>query len=125
MRSDFIQDILDNISIEEMEAFSRETEAFLEREKWLSDNGYVYNTPTSYSLELLNKAGHYPIGITSIGCEESFIFTTRKKANKAWRSRVLGYEGYFYSLMDFRKEKKWYESNVKSKLKVHWLWKKE
>ena len=125
MRSNIIQEMLDKITDEEKEQFQKETEAFLKREQELRDKGHRYGTDTSYSLIQLNEVGHFPIGITTLGCEESFIFSSARKANKAWKSRTLGYEGYFYSLEDFRKEKQWYENKMDVKLKVYWLWNKD
>jgi hypothetical protein len=123
MRSGIIQEMLDKITDEEREQFQKETEAFLKREEELREKGHKYGTNTSYSLVELNEANHFPIGITTLGCEESFIFSSERKANKAWKSRTLGYDGYFYSLEDFRKEKQWYENKMNVKLKVYWLWK--
>lgn len=124
MRSNIIQEMLSKITDEEKEQHRIETEAFLKREQELRDKGYKYGTNTSYSLVELNSAGHFPIGICTLMCEESFIFSSARKANKAWKSRTLGYDGYFYSLEDFRKEKKWYENKIDVKIKVDWLWKK-
>ena len=124
MRSNIIEEMLSKITDEEKEQHRIETEAFLKREQELRDKGHKYGTNTSYSLVELNNAGHFPIGITTLGCEESFIFSSARKADKAWKSRTLGYDGYFYSLEDFRKEKKWYEDKMNVKIKVYWLWKK-
>ena len=124
MRSNIIQEMLSKITDEEREEHRRITEAFLKREQELRDKGHKYGTNTSYSLVELKSNGHFPIGITTLGCEETFIFSSERKANKAWKSRTLGYEGYFYSLEDFRKEKKWYENKMDVKIKVYWLWKK-
>src|SRR5690349_3056050 len=82
----------------------RETLEFLARERWIEEQGYEWNTDKSYSLKLLNEAGYFPIGITSYACEETFIFKTKKEAKKAWKSHVLGFDGWFYSKRDFEKE---------------------
>lgn len=124
MRNNIIQEMLDKITDEEKERIDKKIEESEKFYNCLIEQGYVYNTDKSYSLKLLNEAGHFPIGITTIGCEESFIFSSARKANKAWKSRTLGYEGYFYSLEDFRKEKQWYENKMNVELKVYWLWKK-
>ena len=123
MRSNIIDEILLNITEEEKAEHKRITDEFLAKERWLEDNGYIYNTDKSYSIKLLNDKGHFPIGITRMMSEETFIFRTEREATKAWKSRTLGYEGWFYGIESFRKEKKEYEEQMETKLKIYWLWK--
>ncbi len=120
MRSNIIQDLLDQISPEEKEQYIKNAENYLKREEELYTQGYRYNTDKSYSLVLLNEAGHFPIGITYMTAEEVFIFKTEKEANKAWTSRVLGYDGWWYGKRNFLKYQKEYEAQF-GEIKVYWL----
>ncbi len=116
---DKFRELMDSITEEQKKEFELETEKWLKLQEKLEKEGYVYNTPKSYSLKLLNDAGHFPIGITSYACEETFIFKSKRAAKKAWKSRVLGFDGWFYSDTDFNK-------NVKTdelfNNKVYWLY---
>ena len=121
MRSKVIQNILDNITKEQSEEFERnwlEAEAY---HRWMEENGYSYNTDKSYSLKLLNDAGHFPIGITTMMCEETFIFKTEKEADKACESGVLGNEGWFYGKKAFKKALEQYEKDMGYKNEIFWL----
>lgn len=117
MRSNIIQKFLDEITDEDRERFRKETDEFLVFQAQLESEGYKYNTDKSFSLKLLNDAGHYPIGITCMMCEETFIFRSSREANKAWKSRILGYDGWWYGLKAFQKAKREY----KNEIKVYWL----
>ena len=121
MKSKVVQDILDNITKEQSEEFERnwlEAEAY---HRWLEENEYSYNTDKSYSLKLLNDAGHFPIGITTMMCEETFIFNTEKEATKAWKSSVLGNDGWFYGKRNFQKDLDKYEKDMGYKNEIFWL----
>ena len=87
----------------------------------LYEQGYRYNTDKSYSLKLLNDAGYFPIGITTMMCEETFIFKTEKEATKAWKSGVLGNEGWFYGKKAFKKALEQYEKDMGYKNEIFWL----
>lgn len=121
MRSSKIIELLNNIiSEEDRIKLHEDNEKYLKFQEDLFNQGYRYNTDKSYSLELLRKAGFYPIGITTMMCEETFIFKTAQDANKAWESRVLGYDGWWYGEEDFLKYVKEYEKDF-GEIKVYWL----
>ena len=107
MRSKAIQDILDNITKEQSEEIERnwlEVEAY---HRWMEENGLEYCTPTSPSLPILKEYGFNPTKITSFYLEETFIFTSKKEANLAYKKleKELGLLcGWFYSEKDFYKE---------------------
>jgi len=99
----------------------RQMEEELAFQESLTEQGYKYNTDKSYSLKLLNDAGYFPIGICSMMSEETFVFKTEKEANKAWKSRILGYEGWWYGKRNFLKAVVEYETKYNTEIKVWWL----
>ena len=115
MRSKVAETILERITQQQIEEARKRAEELIEE----SDRNGL-----SYYLDILNKAGHFPIGITEMAGEETFIFRTEKEAKKAWQSRTLGNAGWFYGIKSFRKEKKWWEELTNRELKVYWIWKK-
>jgi hypothetical protein len=121
MRSKIVQDILDRITPEKHAEYKKQMEEGIAFQDILYEQGYRYNTDKSYSLKLLNDAGHFPIGITIMMCEETFIFKTEKEANKAWKSRVLGNDGWFYGKRNFQKALEQYEKNMGHKNEIFWL----
>ena len=121
MRSNIIQEMLDRITPEEHVEFEREMLEAEAYHRWLEENGYSYNTDKSYSLKLLNDAGHFPIGITTMMCEETFIFNTEKEATKAWKSGVLGNDGWFYGKRNFQKDLDKYEKDMGYKNEIFWI----
>ncbi len=90
MKSKIAEEILSRITPEEHAKFERQIEEDMAFQEMLYEQGYRYNTDKSYSIKLLNDAGHFPIGITTMMCEETFIFKLEKEATKAWKSGVLG-----------------------------------
>ena len=94
---------------------------FLAEQRWLEEQGYEWNTDKSYSLKLLNEAGYFPTGICNLACEETFIFKTEKEAQKAWKSRILGYEGWWYGKKNFLKYLEEHERDFETKVKIYWL----
>ena len=69
----------------------------------------------------MNDAGHFPIGLTTMICEETFIFKTEKEADKACESGVLGNEGWFYGKKAFKKALEQYEKDMGYKNEIFWL----
>ena len=121
MRSKAVQDILDRITPEEHAEFKKQIEEGIAFQDMLYEQGYRYNTDKSYSLKLLNDAGHFPIGLTTMICEETFIFKTEKEADKACESGVLGNEGWFYGKKAFKKALEQYEKDMGYKNEIFWL----
>ena len=121
MRSKVVQDILDRITPEEHAEFKKQIDRDIAFQDMLYEQGYRYNTDKSYSLKLLNDAGHFPIGITTMMCEETFIFNTEKEATKAWKSGVLGNDGWFYGKKSFKKALEQYEKDMGYKNEIFWL----
>lgn len=58
----------------------------------------IYGTYKSDLLKEVIKAGHNPIAITTMLCEESFVFETNEEANKAAEQFMP--EGWWYALDD-------------------------
>ena len=112
---------MDERTEEEKKQSEKEVYDFLAEQRWLEEQGYEWNTDKSYSLKLLNEAGYFPIGICNLACEETFIFKTEKEAQKAWKSRILGYEGWWYGKKNFLKYLEEYERDFETKVKVYWL----
>ena len=121
MRSKVVQDILDRITPEEHAEFKKQIEKGIAFQDMLYEQGYRYNTDKSYSLKLLNDAGYFPIGLTTMICEETFIFKTEKEADKACESGVLGNEGWFYGKKAFKKALEQYEKDMGYKNEIFWL----
>lgn len=115
MSTNIIEEYLSQISEEDKLRMEKEIEEDIQFQEQLIKDGYKWNTDKSYSLKLLNDAGYYPIGITYYYGEETFIFSSARKAKKAWNIRVLGYDGWWYSEKKFRK--------IKGSEKIYWLWK--
>lgn len=107
MRSTLIQEILDRITPEEHAEFEREVVESEAHHRWMEENGLEYCTPTSPSLPILKEYGFNPTKITSFYLEETFIFTSKKEANLAYKKLEKELEllcGWFYSEKDFCKE---------------------
>ena len=108
-------------TFEEKQKTERKLMEYLAEQRWLEEQGYEYNTDKSYSLKLLNDDGYFPIGIATIACEESFIFKTEKEADIAWKSRVLGNEGWWYGKRNFLKYLEEYQKDMKTEVKIYWI----
>ena len=121
MRSKAVQYMLDRITPEEHAEFKKQIEEGIAFQDMLYEQGYRYNTDKSYSLKLLNDAGYFPIGLTTMICEETFIFKTEKEADKACESGVLGNEGWFYGKKAFKKALEQYEKDMGYKNEIFWL----
>lgn len=121
MRSKVVQDMLDRITPEEHAEFKKQIDRDIAFQDMLYEQGYRYNTDKSYSLKLLNDAGYFPIGLTTMICEETFIFKTEKEADKACESGVLGNEGWFYGKKAFKKALEQYEKDMGYKNEIFWL----
>jgi hypothetical protein len=68
----------------------------------MAENPSAYGTPDSYLLKLVREQGFKPIGITTMMCEETFIFKGSKEASEAWEK--FKPEGWWYGLSDFWKD---------------------
>lgn len=93
-----------------------------EKEKAMKKN--TYGTDKSWMLNELIKAGHKPLAITVMACEETFVFETEaeiEKARKGW-----GNEGWWYTKEEFPATREWYVKEFykgveKDAPKVYWL----
>ena len=112
---------MDERTEEEKKQSEKEVYDFLAEQRWLEEQGYEWNTDKSYSLKLLNEAEYFPIGICYLACEGTFIFKTEKEAQKAWKSRILGYEGWWYGKKNFLKYLEEHERDFETKVKIYWL----
>ena len=97
----------------------------------------TYATDKSESLKIIQEAGFNPIGITTMMCEETFIFNTEEEASKAFeyfetnrRANIDKHEylpdGWWYGLVDFElyhRKYVWdfYEGVDDDAPKIHWL----
>ena len=121
MRSKTLQKMIDKITPEDHARMEREMYEHLAHERWLEEQGHEYGTKTSYSLKVLNEAGFFPIGITYMSGEETFIFKDSEKANEAWESHLLGWDGWWYGEREFKEVRKEYEDEWQVKLNVTWF----
>jgi hypothetical protein len=121
MKNNLIKEILSRITPEEHSKFQRQLEEDRAFQEMIYEQGYRYNTDKSYSIKLLNDAGHFPIGITTMMCEETFIFKLEKEATKAWKSGVLGNDGWFYGKRSFQKALEDYEKDMNKRNEIFWL----
>ena len=113
--------MLDKITPEEHAQFKRQMDEDWAYSRWLEEQGKEYGTDTSISLDILREAGHFPIAICTMMCEETFVFKTEAAANKAWKNRVLGYEGWWYGKRNFLKAVKEYEQDFEKEIKIYYL----
>jgi len=84
----------------------------------------TWGNPRSWMLNKLIEAGHKPIGITTMCCEEVFIFEKRDEIEPA--RAMYGNEGYWYSREDFivireRYVKDYLDNDMGTAPLVHWL----
>ena len=108
MRSKYIQEILNRITPEEHAEFEREMLESEAHHRWMEENDMDYCTPTSPSLIDVRRCGFNPIGITSYYLEETFIFRTKKEADKAYKKiekELNLVSGWWYSKKDFEKDR--------------------
>jgi hypothetical protein len=87
-------------------------------------NHDTYGTPESSLLKKVREAGHKPIAITVILCEETFIFKNKWDAEAA--AAMFLPEGWWYDLNSWhqtREEyvKKFYEGDDDLAPTVYWL----
>lgn len=61
-------------------------------------------------LDEVRKAGFKPIGYTTMICEETFIFKSKKEATDAWR--MFKNDGFWYNFSEFIDEWKEYINDV-------------
>lgn len=88
------------------------------------------------NLKFLHKAGFNPIAVTQMYFEDTYVFKTKKEANRAYKQfeKDLQFKknsknkkkrivGWWYGKKDFLDEVKRYETdnNGYSKVKVYWL----
>lgn len=111
MKSKIIQELLDSITPEERERFAQQTEEHIKFQDELTEKGHIWNTPTSYSIAQLIERGFNPIGITTMLCEETFIFETEdemKQAHQQCQVEEGVVDGWWYSRTEFYKARKEY-----------------
>lgn len=119
-RSKIIDDILDSISPEEQKAIDEKLEKQHQFLLKLQEEGKIWGTPTSYSLDVIRKHGYNPIAITTIICEETFIFKTDEEASKAYEDLEINkgvVDGWWYGEEKFKEEHK----TLDNKPKIHKL----
>lgn len=121
MKNNVIQEFLDKLTPEDHARIERNMYEHEAKERWLEERGYEYGTENSYSLKLLNDRGFFPIGITYMMGEETFIFKDDSLADEAWKSRILGCGGWWYGEREFTETRKEYEDEWKVNLYVVWL----
>ena len=102
-------------------------------DEFLKEYSKNYGKPTSLLLQDLIKAGHKPIGITVMLCEETFIFQREEEIGPAIESikDKWGNEGWWYAIEDdgdYPWEKTWddyiatvIKSDEKHIPQVYWL----
>jgi len=83
-----------------------------------------YGTPNSSLLKKIREAGFKPIGITTVICEETFIFKGKQEAQEA--ADMFLPEGWWYDFASWeetRKEyvKKFYGGDEEAAPTVYWL----
>lgn len=123
MRSKIITDLLFNITKEEQEAIDIRIEADMAFLADLKAKGHKWGTTTSYSLKLIKEQGFNPIGITTMMCEETFIFETAEECAKAHQTCQVDNniaDGWWYGKADFEKALVDYENQF-GKITVYWL----
>jgi hypothetical protein len=118
----WIEEIEASITPEEIEREKEATEYFIEKTK---------RRTMSYldeHLFLLNKYGYKPLIYTTMMLEDTFVFSTKKEALKAYKQfeknpLVKGecISGWWYGLKDFLKEKEEYELEKNYKLQLTYL----
>lgn len=123
MRSNIISKMLESISQEERDKYSKQVEEELKFLEELNAKGHKWNTNTSYSLVKMEEIGIRPIGICCLMCEETFIFDTKEEANNAYEICEKGgiVSGWWYSKEDFEEYLPIYEKDFNSKVNVYWL----
>ena len=89
-----------------------------------ADHVTKYGTPESLFLKEIRDAGFNPIAITTMVCEETFVFRSNTEALLAWEK--FKPEGWWYCLSDFddsREEyvKEFYGGDVDQAPIVYWL----
>ena len=65
----------------------------------MNENPSAYGTPDSMLLKMVREAGFKPVGITTMMCEETFIFKGNAEADKA--AKMFMPEGWWYGLSGF------------------------
>lgn len=109
MKSTLIEEILSRITPEQHAEYERDILETMAHNRWMEENDLEYCTPTSPSLKVLREYGFNPIGITSHYLEETYLFSSVKEANSAYKKleKELGLIcGWFYSKKQFEKELK-------------------
>ena len=68
----------------------------------IAENPGNDGTPDNVMLRMVREAGFKPIGITTMMCEETFIFKGEKEATEA--AKMFLPEGFWYGLSGFWKD---------------------
>ena len=113
-----------NNTPEQLKAMEDKINLEIEGINELKDAGYKFNTDKSYSLVLIRELGFNPIGISTLMCEETFIFETKEESLKAHQlcqieKKVA--DGWWYGKEDFLIAKKEYEDDMGYEVIVYWL----
>lgn len=121
----FIADYMDKHNkIIESEEFKTRFQKHIDFIEMVSDGGYVWNTPTSYSLKVLREYGYKPIGITTMMCEETFIFETQEEASRAYEDLEVDkgeIDGFFYGRTAFIHAMEEYQKDYETELTIYWF----
>jgi len=83
-----------------------------------------YGNEKSTMLKKIREAGFKPIAITTMICEETFVFRSEDEAKRV--AKMFLPEGWWYSLKDFDAAreayvKRHYEGRLADAPEVHWL----
>lgn len=107
MRSKIIEDYIDKMPPKKLKELNKKIEEDLKYLTDLEEQGKIFGTDTSITLDIVKEANFKPIGICWYGGEETLIFKTKKEANIAYKrlekqqKRVYA---WWYSKKDFEKE---------------------
>ena len=121
MRNNIIQEFLAKIPPEEMAEIEKQIEVDTAYHDNLVKEGKIFGTPTSITLEIVREEGFNPIGICHYGGEETFLFSTKKEANSAYKKLEKDSQriyAWWYSKRSFLKE---IEEVEYKPSKIHWL----
>lgn len=123
-KNSFINDILNNISVEDKAKFE---ESFKRHDEYMTShpNYNKYSgTDKSYWLQDIREKGFKPLGITKMMCEETIILETQEEVDKAWQ--MFKPEGFWYTKDNWDNARKNYIKDVYKGIdsngpKVYWL----
>lgn len=105
-RNNIIEEIFNSMTPEERKESEERVE---EQLKWIdehSDWNERYGTDKSYFLEEIKSQGFTPIAITTMCCEETFVFKTEEERRKV--ADMFLPEGFYYCLSEWKESRGWY-----------------